>query len=542
MPPAISVVSSSCVGRGPARGTVCSPRTRRGDVRRQPQGGSAGLRAGHVPLRGTVPGRRSPRRLRVLAVGSVAESGAGAAELRVTTFNILAPIYNRLKGVEGIQDGSLECEHAEQYLPRNQDIVRMLGEMKSDVVCLQEFWCQNEEVSSMYSRGLLPLGYNLYVTGRTNNKGDGLATLVNERVYKTVNMHPILFNDCANRVGQLLHLASKEDPSKEVIVINSHLVFPYNSNSTLIQLRETMKILEFLNAYLASQGKRLPVVICGDFNGTRTDSVGQFLESQGFMSAYDAHACEDEDDPCWVSHIHRDGSVQGVDFQWVLNPSTQVERPPSADWKAAVFAMVMTLVYEDLEIQTTERGYNFFATHSPSESICQWPMRLSDETPITREAFGRAIDALGLTGEGSIGLLENEIDQCYRSMDADGNLTIDYEEFVSKLDIDSFGDAYEKIKVAKQIDELDVWKFDRMQTAAVWGAEQTMATKAPPKLEDSQWELGVVHAALPEGMHTGNWAEEFDLSDHAPLHIEFKFKETMPETVDSAVTSSAVQQ
>ena len=135
-------------------------------------------------------------------------------------------------------------------------------------------------------------------------------------------------------------------------------------------------MLEFVNHYVNRQGRRIPVLICGDFNGVRTDAVsirsglarcalcvayklralpgmpqqelehsitskqdswqlnslscvrvmqvGQLLESQGFISAYDEHTCEDGDEPCWVSHVHRDGSVQGVDFQWLLNPSAMV--------------------------------------------------------------------------------------------------------------------------------------------------------------------------------------------------------------------------
>lgn len=93
------------------------------------------------------------------------------------------------------------------------------------------------------------------------------------------------------------------------------------------------QILEYIQSYVTQRGLvgkdgsvGLPIVLCGDFNGTRDGQVARFLQSQGFRSAYDdagavtltAHAAD------WVSHRHRDGSCVGVDFMWVLNPSLQV--------------------------------------------------------------------------------------------------------------------------------------------------------------------------------------------------------------------------
>lgn len=94
--------------------------------------------------------------------------------------------------------------------------------------------------------------------------------------------------------------------------------------------------MEFVEAYVTQRGLAgtdgsvgLPIIICGDFNGTREGKVAQFLESQGFRSAYDSVGgvtCT-ADAATWVSHKHRDGSCVGVDFMWVLNPSFQVLAP-----------------------------------------------------------------------------------------------------------------------------------------------------------------------------------------------------------------------
>jgi hypothetical protein len=86
-------------------------------------------------------------------------------------------------------------------------------------------------------------------------------------------------------------------PPGDVLMVNTHLLFPHNTNSSLIRLRESFKILEYLHEYQEKMGgevveggkksRRLPVVMCGDFNGSIRGSVSRFLQSQGFESAYE---------------------------------------------------------------------------------------------------------------------------------------------------------------------------------------------------------------------------------------------------------------
>jgi hypothetical protein len=129
-------------------------------------------------------------------------------------------------------------------------------------------------------------------------QADGLAVLVRAADYRVVDSRPILFNDCADRVAQLVHIGAPAvtphpsyiqtahttlpqalpllgslcptplcrdvypprqalsaggsggvegaehttDTGKQAIIVNTHLLFPYNSNSTIIQLRESMKV------------------------------------------------------------------------------------------------------------------------------------------------------------------------------------------------------------------------------------------------------------------------------------------------------------
>jgi len=181
---------------------------------------------------------------------------------------------------------------------------------------------------------------------------------------------------------------------------------------------------------------------------------------------------------------------------------------------------------------------------------CSWPNRPPTAArAITREAFGHAVTELGLTGPGTIGLLDGEISACFESMDDDGNLTIDYDEFVKSLDIETFGQAYERIKAARVIREKGSWAFDRLvavgttaaarsaewlatnavglpatATSRVGAAEEAAGEQAGESCVRVTYELEVVEGMLPDAMADGRWCENFTISDHAPLQCIFRFR------------------
>lgn len=119
-----------------------------------------------------------------------------------------------------------------------------------------------------------------------------------------------------------------------------------------------------------------------------------------------------------------------------------------------------------------------------------------------------------------------------------------------KLDIETFGQAYERIKAARVIREKGAWAFDRLvavgTTAAARSAEwlATNAVEGLPATARSRvgaaeeaageqareggvrmtYELEVVGATLPDAMADGRWCEKFTISDHAPLQCVFRFR------------------
>ena len=238
---------------------------------------------------------------------SSASTNDSSSSVSVTTFNVLAPCYKRVTNPE---DGSIamEATFSELALERQARIVDMLcSDVRSSILCLQEFWHASEEVRGLYERGLRDAGYVTHSTPRTGGRPDGLLTAVRASEFDVLDRRDILFNDCGDRVAALLHLRHAASGSSEtapaesassvgdVLLVNTHLLFPHNSNSTLIRLRESFKILEYLHEYQEKMmsevtenggvARRLPVVMCGDFNGSVRGAVARGSQAAPLAAA-----------------------------------------------------------------------------------------------------------------------------------------------------------------------------------------------------------------------------------------------------------------
>jgi hypothetical protein len=380
-------------------------------------------------------------------------------------------------------------------------------------------------------------------------------------------------------VATLMHLrpsargadASSSAPLGDVLLVNTHLLFPHNSNSTLIRLRESFKILEYLHEYqetargalaksTSAPTRRLPVVMCGDFNGTSRGAVARFLSSQGFVSAFEAsrpgaaaaddapiepeaqtaEATKDENRNAardgWISHLNHHGECVGVDHVWVLNPSRQSagadNNAPPPSWKTAIYAMIQAKMLER-GLGSNERAFAFFD--------------VDDDRGITKEEFFVAVRMLDLTGEGTPGLVESEMALLYEDCDKDGDGRVDFGEFIRKLDVETMEAAYRAIRKSQDIeegpwdvvgdlmataasptvlagftvdeDEFEEMAFDGSADERLGGANATRALERSSESAGARGDLAVASATLPEPMTRGVWPapEEFDLSDHGPL-------------------------
>lgn len=426
---------------------------------------------------------------RVSRIGSYAISSSidDPTCFSCTTFNILAPIYKRLNHED---QSCRESDNRAYWLNRNQSILDDLLFERSSIICLQEFWVGNEELVSMYKKRLGDAGYINFKLARTNNRGDGLLTAVHKDYFRVIGHREFLFNDFGDRVAQLLHVevvapfsqCRNSNVRQEILIVNTHLLFPHDSSLCLERLRQVYKILQSVEAYQKENKLNpLPIILCGDWNGSKRGHVYKFLRSQGFVSSYDtAHQYTDADAQKWVSHRNHRGNICGVDFIWLLNPN-KYRKVLKTSWSEAVFGMFK---YHLRRASLTEEdAFAFLKADSCGDYI-------------SYSGFCEALRQLNIIGH-SYGLSVEEIKDLWVQADIDGNGVVDYKEFQQRIWNPTWSNQKEDHMANKAREDI------------VNGTEQTIG-------------FSVKNAVLfPTEVEKGYWPEDYSLSDHARLTVVF---------------------
>ncbi|KMT16455.1 hypothetical protein BVRB_3g050770 isoform B [Beta vulgaris subsp. vulgaris] len=404
-----------------------------------------------------------------------------------TTFNILAPIYKRLSD-EKQNEAGRESDYRAYWLARNQRILDWLLRERSTIICLQEFWVGNEELVSMYEKRLGDAGYINFQLARTNNRGDGLLTAVHRDYFRVINHRDLLLNDIGDRVAQLLHvelvnpffLNRSTNVRQEILIVNTHLLFPHDSSLCLVRLHQVYEILQNVESYQKEfKLNPMPILLCGDWNGSKRGHVYKFLRSQGFVSSYDtAHQYTDADAHKWVSHRNHRGNICGVDFIWLLNPN-RYRKLLKTSWNETVFSMFKTLLRRASLTETD--AFAFLKAHSGGDYIIY-------------SGFCEALRQLNLAGH-CYGLSEEEMKDLWVQADIDGNGVLDFSEFQQRIwNLEDTDDG--------SVHDNDV--HDMMP-----GMQQAIG-------------FSVKNAVLfPTEVEKGMWPEDYSLSDHARLTVVF---------------------
>ncbi|KAH6756248.1 Calcium-binding endonuclease/exonuclease/phosphatase family [Perilla frutescens var. hirtella] len=425
---------------------------------------------------------------RLSRIGSyaIASSIKDPSCISCTTFNILAPIYKRLNH----EDPSCrESDVKDDWMDRNQRILNWLLCERSSIICLQEFWVGNEELVNIYDKRLGDAGYINFKLARTNNRGDGLLTAVHKDYFKVINHRELLFNDFGDRVAQLLHVelnvpisqSRNSNVRQELLIVNTHLLFPHDSSLCLERLRQVYKILQYVESYQKENKLNpLPILLCGDWNGSKRGHIYKFLRSQGFVSSYDtAHHYTDADAHKWVSHRNHRGNICGVDFIWLLNPN-RYRKLLKTSWSEAVLGMFK---YHLRRASLTEDDA-FAFLKADNDNDC-----------ITYADFCEALRQLNLIGHCN-GLSDEEIRELWVQADIDGNGAVDSKEFKQRI-----------------------WNASRFEQGVEVGDEVW-----DPFANDMEQAIGfsVKNAVLfPTEVEKGMWPEDYSLSDHARLTVVF---------------------
>lgn len=421
------------------------------------------------------------------------------AEFRVATYNILCPAYRRMGNAR-------ESEDEDCWKSRLARVVHDLKQTNADVLCLQEVWLANEEATDILKQALDEAGYDTYTTKRTshwNAREDGLLTATRRSFAQVIDQVDIPFNDCGDRTAQLVWL--KLHGGGQVAVVNLHLLFPHNANSTVIRLRETFKLLEFLEAW---RQPNIPFVALGDWNGSERGRVQRFLRSQGWVSALKScgiSSTDDEETDEWISHVNHHGELVGVDHVLVLNPSVADTKDLAADWRRAVVAMMEAQLVQD-GVCTTDEAFSAFDDNRNGV------MDISE--------FRAMVERLGCTGEGSIGLLPHEIDEIFNGLSerdsCDDSCEIALADFRSWFDVETMASAYSRVRDTMNIEEGD-WDARDLATSRA----APTCTLAPLECENTlPGELCCVAAGSIHGAAmSGEWPSECP-SDHVPVYCD----------------------
>ncbi|XP_031251168.1 uncharacterized calcium-binding protein At1g02270-like [Pistacia vera] len=420
--------------------------------------------------------------------GRYLSSVMGEPCISCTTFNILAPIYKRLDE----QNQSLrESDFKESWFKRNQAILDWLLYERSSIICLQEFWVGNEELVRMYQERLGDAGYITFKLARTNNRGDGLLTALHRSCFRVLNYRELLFNDFGDRVAQLVHVQSvvpflpnQKGGQQEILIVNTHLLFPHDSSLSIVRLHQVYKILQYLEVYQRENKlNNIPIILCGDWNGSKRGHVYKFLRSQGFVSSYDnAHQYTDGDADAhkWVSHRNHRGNICGVDFIWLHNPDNKSRKPLKTSWAEAVFGTIKNQL-QKASLAENE-AFVFLKADNNGEVI-------------TYSAFCEALHQVNLVGQ-PYGLSFQETYDLWKQADVDGDGVVNYEEF-------------KRMWNSTCSEQIDDTFNDNMETSTEHAEEVVVG-------------FTVKYAFLfPREVEKGLWPENYSLSDHAPLSVVF---------------------
>lgn len=361
---------------------------------------------------------------------------------------------------------------------------------RSSIICLQEFWVGNEELVHMYQERLGDAGYITFKLARTNNRGDGLLTAVRKDYFEVLNHRELLFNDFGDRVAQLLHVQSavplsmngKDNIQQEILIVNTHLLFPHDSSLSIVRLHQVYEILKYVETYQKDNKlNNMPIILCGDWNGSKRGHVYKFLRSQGFVSSYDiAHQYTDSDADAhkWVSHRNHRGNICGVDFIWLRNPSKS-RKPLKTSWAEAVFGIIK---------------YQLRKASSAESDAFQFLRADNHANVITYSDFCEALQQVNLTGL-SYGLSFQEIKDLWTQADTDGNGVLDYEEFKRIWNS----------TCSEQTEE----NYDESVDEYKQSTEEAIGFRVKSAV------------LLPHEVERGMWPENYTLSDHARLTVEF---------------------
>lgn len=228
--------------------------------------------------------------------------GAASPDLVVLTYNVLCPVYKRL------QHGRRESDVPAQWRARMRDVINDIRACTPapDVICLQEFWFENDNVQLF--REAFAATYTIFCAKRPGKKEDGLATLIKKSTRAFVRngnavmphrIRELSLLPRGDRVALLVALRlappACEPPSadcrpRDLVIVNTHLTFPHAKLQKRTRLDQARSISKYVHSFCIDAIEHhdptggLDVLVLGDLNGGTDSRVCNHLLRTGYSS------------------------------------------------------------------------------------------------------------------------------------------------------------------------------------------------------------------------------------------------------------------
>lgn len=142
----------------------------------------------------------------------------------------------------------------------------------------------------------------------------------------------------------------------------------------------------------------------------------------------------------WITHFNHNKQAAGVDFIWFMNTSDYPWSSLKADWMSVIYAMASVKMHEAGLCRNPE-AFAFFDTDNNDK--------------VSVEEFEQAMESLGLSGEGTVGLTRSEICElvAHLSGSSSEEPEANRQRFIEYMGVECMEDAYKRIQQATGITE-----------------------------------------------------------------------------------------
>jgi len=215
------------------------------------------------------------------------------AEVKISSFNLLAPCYKRLAKRDEVT-GRRKRESSD-YGTWNRRAINTMDFFdkvlypSSDIIAFQELWLDNDYLK-LITDSITKSNYSICTLQRTGEKNDAVALAYNNKLFSIKGQEHIYLCSQGDRVALLLWLCHNPT-NKNLLVASTHLSFPHNVFDRMNQMRQMQTLTEAIDMYVNKNNVGAATnIILGDFNVEGKSPVCDHLRDSGYFSSFEVIA------------------------------------------------------------------------------------------------------------------------------------------------------------------------------------------------------------------------------------------------------------